>query len=97
MGDLTFKSIELLKHLTGSDGKSDSYEREIVDFAASKGAIPIITKSIADNGFDQEYINHCKPLLECLASNEDNLDICYEKIDDLLQKLENISSESPSS
>ena len=82
--DCDNKAIELLKHITGCDGKSEP-NQENLDAAAKKGAIKAITKSISDNNYDPKYIENCKPLLAELGKKEENLEDSYNLIDKLIK------------
>lgn len=64
-----FKSIDLLKQLTGTDDKADEIDKEALESAANANALEIICKSISDNDYDQNYINHCRPILEALGND----------------------------
>ena len=85
------KSIDLLKHLAGVDGKSVEPNIEIFKAIANKGGIQTITKSISDNNYDEEYIERCRPLLEGLGNNSDNLEESYKVIDELIEKIKDFN------
>ena len=92
--DVDIKSIDLLKHLAGVDGKSDEPNLEIFKAIADKGGIQTITKSISDNNYNEEYIEHCRPLLEGLGENPNNLEDSYKVIDDLIAQIDEFNKNS---
>ena len=67
--DADEKAIELLKHLCGVDDRSDEPCYENVNAAEANDALNIITKSIADNDYDDKYVQHCMPLLNIFGKN----------------------------
>ena len=58
------KGVELLKHLCGVDDKSEEPNYENVDAALSNDGLNILIKSIADNNYNDDYLQHCQPLLD---------------------------------
>lgn len=86
------KAIELLRQLTGTDDHSDEPNKEILDFAAQNGAVQKICNSISDNGFDGKYIEACKPLLEQLGSNPQNVESSLDIIEKLIKEIEDNNS-----
>ena len=90
-----FKSIELLKQLTGTDDKSEEVDKEAISAAATNNALEIVCKSIADNHYDNKYIEYCKPLLQSLGEDPSNAGKYDGLIDSLLSKMEQFNSMSP--
>ena len=82
------KAIELLKQMTGTDDQSDEPNKEALDLAAQNNAIEKICNSIAGNGFDNKYIENCKPLLEALGRNADSLENSFDLIEKLIREIE---------
>lgn len=74
------QAIELLKNVCGLDSK-DEIKEEIVEQAAKKGAVKILTKAISDNNFNDNYIKHSKPILREIGKKEENMEECYQDID----------------
>lgn len=69
-----------MNHVCGLDGK-DEIKEDIVNLAAKKDAVKILTKTIRENDFNDEYLKKCKPLLKEIGKKEENLLDCYKDID----------------
>ena len=82
------KAIELLKQLIGNSDGSDSGDKELMNYVNQNGAVEKVLKSIADNNFDPEYTEACKDVLEQLGNDERNLEPSYNRIDQLVQDIE---------
>jgi hypothetical protein len=90
----SLQSVELLKNICGLDGK-DEVKEDIVNLAAKKDAVRILTKAISDKNYSDEYIKNCKPILKEIGKKEENLKDCYSDIDKLLKNMDDFIKSSP--
>lgn len=88
------QAIELLKNVCGLDGK-DEVKQDIVDLAAKKGSIQILTQAISDSNFNENYIKQSKPILKEIGKKEENMADCYQDIDKLLKNLDGFLASPP--
>lgn len=75
-------AIDLLKHIVGLDESSDKPSIELAKYAAECNGLEKICKSIADNNFDEKYVQKCKPLIDLIAAHSSVKDS-----EDLIAKL----------
>jgi hypothetical protein len=84
------KSIELLKMFTGTDNQTEEINHQAIKNMLNANGLAKIFKSISISGFDVEYINLCKPLIEGLIFKDSESDSSMTKdfVDQFIQKVD---------